>query len=422
MSKRVVIVGGGVIGLCAAHSCIERGHEVTVIDCGSCEDGCSYGNAGMIVPSHVVPLAAPGVVRLGLQWMWNPESPFWVKPRLSWELLDWGLKFWRSATADHVRRSAVLLRDLHLASRSCFEELAAECGNEFGLERKGLLMLCNTQAGLDEEAEAARLAGELGVPGQVFDALQTAALDPTIAMSVIGSVFFPDDCHLQPAKLMSWMKQRLASAGVRWLINQPVIGWETRGGSVQCAVTSRGSISGDEFVVASGVWSPALVRQLGLRLPMQAGKGYSLTLGKPPRLPALPSILVEARVAVTPMGSSLRVGGTMEIGGNDESITQSRIRGIINSISRYFPEFRASDFDGIQPWAGLRPCSPDGLPYLGRVGNRNLLIATGHAMMGLSLAPITGRIVGELITDGRSEFDLTMLSPLRFTAKQWTLP
>lgn len=416
MSRRVIIIGGGVIGLCAAHYCVRRGHEVTVIDRGSCEDGCSFGNAGLIVPSHFVPLAAPGMVRLGLKWMWNPESPFWVRPRLSWELLDWGLKFWRSATADHVRRSARLLRDLHLAARACFEELAGECANEFGLVRKGLLMLCNTKVGLDEEAAAAKLASELGIPAEILDARQTAALDPSVTMSVCGSVYFPKDCHLTPERLMSCLKDRLTTAGVRWLVNQPVFAWKVTRERITAVITDVGEIAGDEFVLSGGVWSTALARGLGLRLPMQAGKGYSLTLDEPRQLPSLGSILTEARVAVTPMGASLRIGGTMEIGSSDETISVRRVRGIIKSMLRYFPEFCAADFEGVRPWSGLRPCTPDGLPYLGRAIHPNLVIATGHAMMGVSLAPITGRIVAELISDGRSERDLGLLAPLRFAA------
>lgn len=389
---------------------------MTVIDRGSCEDGCSFGNAGLIVPSHFVPLAAPGMVRLGLRWMWNPESPFWVRPRLSWELLDWGLRFWRSANAEHVRRSARLLRDLHLASRMCFEELAAECANEFGLVRKGLLMLCNSQAGLDDEAATAKLAGELGVPAEILDARQTAALDPSVTMNISGSVYFPKDCHLTPAKLMGCLKDRLTQAGVRLLVNQAVVDWKMDRERIGGVITDAGGIEGDEFVLAGGVWSTALARRLGLRLPMQAGKGCSLTLDEPRQLPSLGSILTEARVAVTPMGGSLRIGGTMEIGGSDATISARRVRGVIKSMLGYFPEFRAADFEGIRPWTGLRPCSPDGLPYLGRANRPNLVIATGHAMMGVSLAPITGRIVAELISDGRSEMDLGLLSPLRFAA------
>ena len=198
MSKHVVIVGGGVIGLSVAYYCAQRGHRVTVIERHpQSRNGCSFGNMGMVVPSHFVPLAAPGMVALGLKWMWNPERPFHIKPRLSWDLLTWGMRSSAAANRQHVERSAPLLRDLHFASRTGFEELAALAGT-FGLVKEGLLMLCKTQHALDEEGKMAEQARRLGVPAEVLDAKQTAALDPGVLMDVAGAIFFPKDCHLTP--------------------------------------------------------------------------------------------------------------------------------------------------------------------------------------------------------------------------------
>jgi len=171
----------------------------------------------------------------------------------------------------------------------------------------------------------------------------------------------------------------------------------------------------DEFVLCGGSWTQALARQLRIRLPMQAGKGYSLTLPQPRQLPAICSIFHEARVAVTPMGGALRFGGTMEIDGMSEEINPVRVRGIINAVPKYFPDFTAKDFEGVQPWRGLRPCSPDGLPYVGRAARySNLSIATGHAMMGLSLGPITGKLVAEIVSGEKPGIDIGMLSPDRY--------
>src|SRR5689334_22715492 len=197
MSKRILVIGGGVIGLSTAYYCARKGHRVTVIDRNPEQrDGCSFGNAGMIVPSHFIPLAAPGMVALGIKWMWNPESPFYIKPRLNWDLLSWGIKFWKAATPEHVKRSAPLIRDMSLASRTCFEEFAALPDNDFGLVKKGLLMLCKTEHGLEEEAKTAKMAVELGIPAEVLDAKKTAALDPDVRMDIAGSVYFPKDCHM----------------------------------------------------------------------------------------------------------------------------------------------------------------------------------------------------------------------------------
>jgi D-amino-acid dehydrogenase len=419
MSKQVVIIGAGVIGLGSAYYCARRGHRVTVLDRNPEQrDGCSFGNAGMIVPSHFVPLAAPGMVALGLKWMWNPESPFYIKPRLDWELLKWGWQFWRAATAKRVERAAPLLRDLNFASRACFEELAGGAPasgapgiGDFGLVKRGLLMLCKTQHTLDEEAKFAARANELGVPAEVLDAKQTAALDPAITMNIAGAVYFPKDAHLSPNRFMAALKAECDALGVVFQWGADVAALTHHASRI----TSACDIEADEFIVAGGSWSPELSRSLGLRLPMQAGKGYSLTLPQPPQLPQLCSILTEARVAVTPMDGALRIGGTMEIAGLNEDINPVRVRGVIKSALKYFPAFKESDFDGVAPWRGLRPCSPDGLPYLGRTAKfKNLTLATGHAMMGLSLGPITGRLVAELLSDERPSFDLALLNPDRY--------
>ena len=418
MSKRIVIIGGGVIGLSTAYYCARRGWRVTVVDRNPAQrDGCSFQNAGMVVPSHFVPLAAPGMVALGLKWMWNPASPFYIKPRASWDLLDWGWKFWRASTAEHVRRAAPLIRDLSFASRSCFEELAALPGNDFGLVKKGLLMLCKAQHTLDEEAKTAAQARALGIPAEVLDVKQTAALDSKVRMDIAGSVYFPKDCHLQPDRFLSGLQTQLKALGAEFIWECDVIGWRVeRGRHVCAAMTSDGrEIEADEFIICGGSWSPAVARGLGLKIPIQAGKGYSLTLPKPRQLPDICAIFSEARVAVTPMGGRLRFGGTMEIAGLNEDINPVRVRGIINAVQKYYPEFGPADFNGIQPWRGLRPCSPDGMPYVGRTEKfANLSLATGHAMMGLSLGPITGKLVAEILAGEKPQFDLAQLSPDRY--------
>ena len=416
MSKSVLIIGGGVIGLSTAYYCAKHGHRVTLIDRNPEErDGCSFGNAGMVVPSHFVPLAAPGMVALGLKWMWNPESPFYIKPRLNWELMSWAWKFMRAANAAHVARSAPLIRDLSFASRDCFEELETLPGNDFGLVKKGLVMLCKTQHSLDEEAVYAQRANELGVPAEVLDAKGVAKLDPDVTMDVAGGVYFPKDCHLSPNRFMAGLKRQCDAMGVKFRWDTEVEGFTLDGSRVCGIKTKAGEFTADEVILCGGSWSPGVARELGLKLPMQAGKGYSLTLAKPRELPQICSIFTEARVAVTPMGDTLRFGGTMEIAGLNEDINPVRVRGIIKSVSKYYPKFSPQDFEGIQPWRGLRPCSPDGLPYLGRTAKfKNLIIATGHAMMGLSLGPITGRLVSEIVSGEKPSIPIDLLNPDRY--------
>lgn len=424
MSKSVVIIGGGVIGLSTAYYCARRGFSVTLIDRnGAQRDGCSFNNAGMVVPSHFIPLAAPGMVELGLKWMWNPASPFYIKPRFDADLFSWGMKFWRAANPAHVRRAAPLLRDLALASRTCFEEFAAPKGDmDFGLVKKGLLMLCQEQHTLEEEAKTAEQSRALGIPAEVLDAKQTAALDPGARLNIAGSVYFPLDCHLTPARFMAALQEQCEDVAVSFIWNKEVTDWQLDGHRVRSVKLGmpRGNaptdeISADEFILCGGSWSPLLATKLGLNIPIQAGKGYSLTLPKPRQLPQICSILTEARVAVTPMDGTLRVGGTMEIAGLNEDVSPIRVQGIVNSFCRYFPEFRPEDFNGIQPWRGLRPCSPDGLPYVGRTKKfDNLSLATGHAMMGLSLGPATGKLMAQILSGEKPATDITMLSPDRY--------
>lgn len=408
-SKKLVVVGAGVVGLCSAYYAAKRGMDVVVLDRDlKSEDGCSFGNAGMVVPSHFIPLAAPGMIAKGARWMMNPESPFYVKPRLSFDLMRWGFLFWRHANEEHTERVKELLAEMSLASRALFEELEGE--GDFGLVKKGLLMLCNTQKGLDGEVEVARMANELGIKAEVCDARRVAELDPAITMDVAGGVWFEQDCHLEPARLMGLLRDRLAAMGVEVRYGAEVDGFIRKGKDV-CGVElvdgpmRDGASNGvnevvgcDDVVLAGGSWTSDLTKVLGTRLPLQAGKGYSLSLENPVEMPELCSIFVEGKVAVTPMGNQLRFAGTMEVGGNDLSVNARRVQGIVKSVKGYYPKFKDEDFEGVKPWAGLRPCSPDGLPFIGNLPSApNVVVATGHAMMGLSLGPITGQMVADLV-------------------------
>jgi D-amino-acid dehydrogenase len=417
--KQIIIVGGGVIGLCVAWYCREKGHAVTVLERGPADgDCCSLGNAGLIVPSHIVPLAAPGMVSMGLKMMCNPESPFYIKPRLDPGLLNWGWKFMRASTQQHVERSAPLLRDLNFASKQLFEDFASLPEMEFGYTRKGLLNLCKSPERLHEETELAHFAKRLGMAADVLLPDEARRLDPGIDLDIAGAVYFPDDAHLSPNHFMACLTRLLLSRGAQIRYDAEVIGWEHVSGRVTGLHLRTGRVVGDEYVIAGGAWSPSLARPLGLKLPMQPGKGYSLTVAKPPQLPQVSYILMEARVAVTPMLGAVRFGGTMELSGLDLTIHPGRVRAIARSAEQYLPAFRPAVFDDARPWSGLRPCSPDGLPYVGRPERfSNLAIATGHAMMGLSLGPITGKIVAEILNEEEPHFDLSQLHPDRWSRR-----
>jgi D-amino-acid dehydrogenase len=417
VSKHVLIIGGGIIGFSIAYYCSRKGHRVTLIERGgSNRDGCSFVNAGMIVPSHIVPLASPGMVRLGLKWMWNPESPFYVKPRWSADLMNWAWKFQGAATQRHVDRAAPVLRDLHLASRDCYKEWATLWNNEFNLAERGLLMLCNTEHGLAEETKAAQYARRLGMDAEVLTPSATAELEPNLRMAIAGSVYFPGDCHLAPERLMPVLAREVERAGVQISYDTGVDGWRSTGDRIEGLHTKGGAeLTADEYVVCAGIWSQKIVRDLGIRIPMQAGKGYSLTMENPASLPRVCAILSEARVAVTPMGGALRFAGTMELTGIDERINETRVRGIVNSVAKYFPDITPPHLTQTTARAGLRPCSPDGLPYVGRVSRfTNLSVATGHAMMGISLGPITGKLIAEIVSDEPLSCSMEGLRPDRY--------
>jgi D-amino-acid dehydrogenase len=214
---------------------------------------------------------------------------------------------------------------------------------------------------------------------------------------------------------VAWLASAVEEGGARLCWSTEVTGWRASGGRIEAVRTHGGEFSADEYVLAAGSWSPGLARGLRLRLPMQPGKGYNLTLPQPKRLPAMPMTLAEARVAVTPMGSSLRFAGTMELAGLDQSINPTRVNAIAQAVPRYFPEFSPDDFRDVPAWSGLRPCSPDGLPYVGRSGRyANLSIAAGHSMMGVSLGPITGKAMAEIVSGEAPSLDVSALSPDRY--------
>lgn len=416
-SKSVVICGGGIVGLSCAYYLARDGWAVTVVERNAeGADSCAQGSAGYVSPSHVIPLAAPGMVWKGLKWMTSSRSPFYIKPRLDLELVRWGWHFARSCTPAHTERAAPVLRDLCLGGRELFVDLAAETRDSFDLKREGLLNLCKTPEGLDHEIHGlAALANRLGVEAQVLDARQTAALEPGIKLDVLGSVYFPIDAHLTPRKLMPALLQRVKELGVTFRWQTSVRGWRTVGGRVAAAQVEGGEIAAEEFVLAGGSWSGSMLRGLRVRVPMQAGKGYSLTLERPRFRLTKPMILTERRVAVTPMGDQLRFGGTMEISGHDDRVRPERVEQIIAGARFFLPELTDTDFAGVKPWFGYRPVSPDGLPYIGRFGRHpNLTAACGHAMLGVTMGPTTGLLVSEILGDRKPSIALDLLQPDRF--------
>jgi len=411
----IIIVGAGAIGLCSAFYLNEAGFSVIIVDREpeKSEATCSFGNAGMIVASHIIPLAAPGVVRQGLKWLLDPESPFSIDFRFDANLLTWLWKFKKAANQRHMEMAAILLSELGLRSRSLYEDLSKEL--DFNLKTKGILMLCHLDKTLEEEIKTAAWVKELGMEAKVMSREKIQSLQPGITVSAVGGVHYPLDAHIDPNAFMSRIREYLLAKGVRILYDQDVKQVEIKGQKVTAILTVSDRFEAEFYVLAAGAHSPELVNSLPVTLPMQSGKGYSLTIHDPPKMPRIPALLIESRVAMTPLENKLRIGGTMTITGTDRSINQHKINGILKSIPKYFPEFNSDWSEGVDVWVGLRPCSPDGLPYIGKFGKvKNLVSATGHAMLGISLAPITGKLVLQIIKGQKTEVNINALSPDRF--------
>ncbi|MCC8407433.1 FAD-dependent oxidoreductase [Mucilaginibacter sp. UR6-1] len=414
MSK-IVIIGGGIMGLCSAYYLQQSGHEVTILEKGDLSDNCSFGNAGMIVPSHFIPLAAPGMVQQGIRWMFNSKSPFYVKPSLSGELISWGVKFLKNANNAHVERSAKPLLEISLLSKKLYGELNAQPGFDFGLVEKGILMFYKTEKAGEEEAHLAGKARELGLDMAVLSAAECKALQPDLALDVLGAVHYRCDAHLYPNKLIALLVNYLQTNGVKIERNAEVTRIETAGGKISKVFTGSKVWDADQYIIAGGSWSPAIAKMVDINVPLMPGKGYSFMVPEPQQRMQIPALLCEARVAITPMNGSIRYGGTMELGKLNNNINMNRVKGIVESVPKYFPDLHPEVPAEKDIWFGFRPSSPDGLPYIGRSKKySNLVVATGHGMMGLSLGPATGLLVKQVVDGNKTEINIDAFSPNRF--------
>ena len=399
MGKKVVILGGGVIGMFSAYYLSKAGHSVTVLDKQSIGKS-STGNAGMIVPSHVIPLAAPGMIAKGVRWMFNSKSPFYVKPRWSSELFSWGWNFYRSANQNHVDSSTSALRDISLLSKKLYQDLSSE-SNDFEYDEKGLLMLFQSEKVGHEEREAAQIASDLGLEVEIFDRSGLETLNYGPRTNASGAVLYKSDAHLQPNKLMAFLKSELDWMEVKFIEISNCRNIEMSQGKIVQVVTDTGTYQADEFVIAAGAWSKELAKLADESLKLLPGKGYSFTIPKMENAPSIPTILCEGKVAVTSFQDQIRFGGTMEITHvKDQKINMNRVRGIVDTINNFYPEMQIEIPKTKEIWMGYRPCSPTGLPYISRSTKySNLVYATGHGMMGLSLGPATGFLVERILSE-----------------------
>ena len=310
-----LIIGGGAIGICCAYYLNEIGKKVIVVEKGDICSGSSYGNAGLIVPSYSIPLAAPGVISQGLRWMLNPESPFYIKPRLDRQLLAWLWKFQKSCNLQHVRRSIPVLHKCHMASLKLFDELAATDGLNFALEKKGMLELFGTETGMASGVKDIRLVKEYGIENRVLQKKELDAFTEGIYTTAVGGAYLPHDAHLIPDQFVQRLARNAEKRGVELLTECEVLDFKLNGRRATGVETTRGRISAEEIVVAGGAWSTRLARALKYNLSVQPAKGYSITFNRPPICPSLPVALAEVKVVLTPMADTLRFAGTLVFNG-----------------------------------------------------------------------------------------------------------
>ncbi|MDR6486800.1 D-amino-acid dehydrogenase [Chryseobacterium vietnamense] len=415
---KALIIGAGIAGLSSAYYLLEKGWSVEILEQNDLSNNCSYGNAGMIVPSHFTPLAAPGVVAQGIRWMFDSKSPFYVKPSLNAKLISWGLKFLKHSNQKHVDYSAAAIRDLNLASSRLYNEIAKQDDFDFELNQNGILMLYKTEKVAEEEIELAHKATGMGLPVDILDKKEIQQLEPNVQLDVIGGVNYKCDGHMNPMKLMKQMISYLKNKGVIFHTHHQVTGFEFSGSMIKAVIANDRKFTADRFVMTGGSFLPELAQKAGIKIQLMPGKGYSFmhTPDNPVNTLNHAALLLEARVAVTPMNGQVRFGGTMELASHHDTINMKRVEGIIRSVPQYLPDFQIEKPKESEIWFGYRPCAPDGLPYLGQSSQlKNLIIAGGGGMMGLSLGPIFGKTVSELANDQKPTVDIKIFNPERFS-------
>ena len=413
MSKKIIIIGGGIIGLCSAYYLQKEGYLVTVIDQSNMDAGASYVNAGYLSPSHIIPLSAPGVMKKGLRWMFNPKSPLYIKPRLDLDFLKWTYAFNKSCNSKHVEKAIPIIKELTLLSQELYDGIRQDENFTFHLEKKGLLMLCQTEKMLEEEIKTANLANAEGLEASEISLQDLKKLEPNVNINIKGATFYKCDSHSTPHEFMTEMLSHLKSVGVQFYTNERVEDLQVSNRKITAITTQNQTLSADEYVLAAGSWSHLLSKKLGLQLLLQAGKGYSINSKQDIGI-NVPAILAEAKVAVTPMNGFTRFAGTMEIAGINQSINKIRVDSIADAVTRYYPEIALTTEERNAAASGLRPVSPDGLPYIGKSSKcANITIATGHAMMGWSMATATGKLVSEIISKKQMSLPIHHLNPGR---------
>ncbi len=412
--QHALIIGGGVIGTACAHYLLKSGWRVTIIDRGEFGRGCSHANCGFVCPSHVLPLAVPGAIRQTIKALFRPHSPFSIKPRLDPRLWSWLLRFARRCNHADMLEAGRAIQFLLNSSRALYDDLFATEPLDAEWETHGLLFVFRTPQGLDHYRHTDDiLRDHFGMSAIRYDGRQILELEPALKPGLAGGFHYQGDAHLRPDKLMTSLRKLLIERGVDIHEQCDFLGFIRHGHQATAVQTSAGEMSADVFVVAAGAWTSRLNLELGCKIPIQPGKGYSLTMPRPARCPKIPLIFEEHRVAVTPMQTGYRLGSIMEFAGYDTSLNPRRLDLLRTGASHYLHDPTAEPI--LEEWCGLRPMTYDSKPIIGRSpALENVYLAAGHNMLGLSMAPATGKLIAEILNHEPPHIAPDPYSPARF--------
>jgi len=408
----VLVLGGGVIGLASALMLLRAGRSVTVLEKVRVGAGASHGNCGTITPSHL-PLHHPGAVRRGLRSLLEPDAPLRIAPRFDPKLWAWLLAFARQCNEYDYRRVAAVKSSLLLASQERLRQLVREESLDCEFAETGTLYVWRDPEAFEQAASEVALLQQLGIPVRLLDGAAAEALEPALLPGTVGAVHNYGDSRLRPDRYVAALAQAVRAAGGEIVEGVEIQGFLTARGGIESVATPSGRWRADRIVFALGAWSPVLGRQIGLDLPIQPGKGYSITYPRPGLAPRIPLVLKERGVCVTAWDSGYRLGSTMEFTGYDASLNRTRLDALERGARAYLREPTGPAIE--EQWNGWRPMTPDDLPIIGFAsGYPNLLLATGHGMLGVSLSAITGQLVTELLTGQAPSLDLAPYAPGRF--------
>jgi len=414
MTDSVVIVGGGHIGIACAHYLQQDGRDVTVVDQGAIGGACSHANCGFIVPSHVLPLTTPDAPAQGVRSVFQPRATFRVKPQLRGSLVRWMWEFGRRCTHKKMLEASETLHSLLEASASYYRTLLRTPELECEWQDNGMLFVFRSNKALDEFTRTdTLLTSEYGLSAQLIRGEDLQDFEPALLGDLAGAYFYEDDSHLRPDKLNTAWKTLLEKRGVRFIEQCRVEAIERLDGKVSGLQTSQGDISADHYVFAAGAWSSELAAGLDCEIPVEPGKGYSVTMASPETVPTHPMLMPEKHIGVTPFDAGLRIASMMEFAGFDSSIPPFRIQQLQDSATPFLKHPTGPIIE--DTWYGWRPMTWDSLPIIGRTENlSNALLATGHNMLGLSLAPVTGKAIADLVAERPTDVPLDAVSPARF--------